>query len=85
MRRKKPLTEEEHIENLKTEFRIYEELSKLREGKQVRDYMKAHKEEMKRCGIYDVPLYYRYPNLHIVVSGIACVVSIVAMLLRSLA
>jgi hypothetical protein len=80
----KLLDEEEHIRDIEAEFRIYEEMSKLQAGKQIRDYMKAHKEEMKRYGIDDVPLHYRYPNLHIIISVIGCVISIIALLLKLL-
>lgn len=81
MKQKKPLTVEEHIRNLETEFMIYEELSKLREGKQVRDYMKAHKDEIKRCGV-DVPFYRRYPYFNLVVAIIAFAISIITLFLK---
>ena len=81
MGKKELLTDEEHFKNIEMEFKIYEDLSKLREGKQVRDYIKAHKEEIKRCGV-DIPFHCRYPNLPIIISAIACAIYVVGMLFK---
>lgn len=81
VKKKKPLTDEEHFKNVEMEFKIYEELSKLREGKQVRDYIKAHKEDIKKCGV-DIPFHCRYPDLPIIILAIACAISVVVILFK---
>lgn len=79
--KEKFLTEEEReiYRKLEGEFRIYKEMGKLRDGKQVRDYIKAHKKEIKEYGVY-VPIQCMYPYLTVTVSAIAVGVSLLYVL-----
>ena len=69
----------EKIRKLEGEFRIYKEMGKLRDGKQVRDYVKVHKEEIREYGVY-VPIWCMYPYLPLIISAIAVGVSLFCVL-----
>lgn len=69
----------EKLRKLEGEFRIYKEMGKLRDGKQVRDYVKAHKKEIKEYGVY-VPLQCMYPYLRATVSAIVVGVALLYVL-----
>lgn len=69
----------EKIRKLQGEFLIYKEMGKLRDGKQVRDYVKAHKQEIKEYGVY-VPIWCMYPYLPLIISAIAVGVSLFCVL-----
>ena len=79
--KEKFLTEEEReiYRKLEGEFRIYKEMGKLRDGKQVRDYVKAHKQEIKEFGVV-VPIWCKYPYLLESISVIAVICALYCLL-----
>lgn len=67
--------------DLEREFTIGSELGALSHGKQLRDYCKQHKAELKRYG-FKISLEEKYPLLPLIVSAIALLVPLIALLLR---
>ena len=83
MREKKKLpTERERYEYIAKQEAIYQEMGKLRDGKELREYMKVHRKDIKKYGV-KVSIIYRYPNLPVIISAVAVAVSAVAAFYRS--
>lgn len=57
---------------------IYREMGKLKDGKEVRDYIRAHREDIKKYRIY-VPFLCKYPRTPLVISIIALLLSVFKM------
>lgn len=86
MREKKKLpTERERLEvdyeYIKKQEAIYHEMGKLKDGRELRKYIKAHRENIKRYGV-KVPIIYRYPYLPVIISALALAVSVAASFFR---
>lgn len=60
--------------------RIYSEMGRLKDGKELRDYIKAHREDIERYDV-KVPFLCKYPNLPLIVSLVALILSVVWLFL----
>ena len=60
--------------------RIYSEMGKLKDGKELRDYIKAHSEDIERYDI-KIPFLCKYPHLPLIVSLVALILSVVWLFL----
>ena len=67
--------------DLEREFTIGRELDNLSPGKQLRDYCKQHKAELKRYH-FKVSLFEKYPYLPLILSISAFSVAVMGLLLR---
>ena len=70
-------------EDYQREAEIYREMGKLRDGKEVRDYMKLNRDDIKRYYI-KVPLLCRYPWILYVPSWIMSIAAIIISLVKLL-
>ncbi len=79
-KRKKLLTEQEREKEwwIEKQEGIYLEMGKLKDGKEVRDYIKAHREDIKKYHIH-VPFLCKYPRTPLVISILALLLSIIKL------
>ena len=67
--------------DLEREFTIGQELCRLSHGKQLRDYCKQHKAELKRYR-FKISLLEKYPDMPLILSIVAVSVAIIGVLLK---